>query len=308
VIRVDLSITQARSVGIDRARASSSHCVVAVPGFQWWAMRANPVPVYDACTMTAWLTLEQALGAPGLRVAPVRAGLPSPWSEFVRACFHVKRIPYSLVDARDADRGLTSIKTLTGQASLPVVFWNDERPRSNWLEQLVLAERISLTPRLLPEDPVERAKVVGLIAELCSEGGFGWHRRVMMIARLLTEPTFGERERGIGQYLSQKYRHNTDSVEGSTKHCEAIVSTFAGLRASGHDYLSGSRLTALDLAWAAFAALIQPLSEDLCPMKPLWRDLYTWMPSLTPHHTVEALLSFRERIYRDWLPLPVDLG
>jgi len=100
--------------------------------------------------MTPWLTLEQALGAPGLRVAPVRAGLPSPWSEFVRACFHVKRIPYSLVDARDPDRGLTSIKTLTGQESLPVVFWNDERPRSNWLEQLVLAERISLKHAYCP--------------------------------------------------------------------------------------------------------------------------------------------------------------
>jgi glutathione S-transferase len=271
-------------------------------------MRANPAPVYDACTMTPWLTLEQALSAPGLRVAPVRGGLPSPWSEFVRACFHVKRIPYSLVDARDANRGLTAIKTLTGQESLPVVFWNDERPRSNWLEQLVLAERISLKPRLLPNDPVERAKVVGLIAELCSEAGFGWHRRVMMIARLLTEPTFGERERGIGQYLSQKYRHDTDSVEGSTKRCEEIVSAFASLRAAGHDYLVGSSLTALDLAWAAFAALIQPLSEDLCPMKPLWRDLYTWMPSGISRHTVEALLSFRERIYRDWLPLPVDLG
>src|SRR6266853_1982378 len=145
-------------------------------------MRANPAPVYDACTMTPWLTLEQALGAPGLRVAPVRAGLPSPWSEFVRACFHVERIPYSLVDARDADRGLTSIKTLTGQESLPVVFWNDERPCCNWLEQ----------------------------------------------------PTFGERERGIGRYLSQKYRRNSDSVEQSTKHCEEIVFTFAGLRAAGH--------------------------------------------------------------------------
>src|SRR5260370_13348296 len=141
-------------------------------------MRANPARMYDACTMTRWLTLEQALGAPGLRVAPVRAGLPSPWSEFVRACFRVKRIPYSLVDARDADRGLTSIKTLTGQESLPVVFWNDERPRSNCLEQLVLAERISLKPRLLPDDPVERAKVVGLIAELCSEAGFGGRRSV----------------------------------------------------------------------------------------------------------------------------------
>ncbi len=172
----------------------------------------------------------------------------------------------------------------------------------------MLAERISLQPSLLPDDPFERAKVVGLIAELSSEAGFAWHRRVMMIARLLTEPTFGERERGIGHYLSKKYRHNTDSPEASTKHCEKIVATFAGLQAAGHDYLSGSTLTALDLAWAAFAALIQPLPEDLCPMKPLWRDLYTWMPSATPRHTVEALLSHRERIYRDWLPLPVDLG
>jgi glutathione S-transferase len=258
--------------------------------------------------MTSWLTLEQALSASGLRVAPVRAGLPSPWSEFVRACFHVKRVPYSLVDARDADQSLTSMKTLTGQGSLPVVFWNDERPRSSWLEQLMLSERISPQPRLLPDDPLERAQVVGLLAELCSEAGFGWHRRVMMIERLLTEPTFGARERGIGQYLAKKYRHDTDSIDGSTKRCEDIVAAFAGLKAAGHDYLLGSSLTALDLAWAAFAALIHPLSEDLCPMRPLWRDLYTWMPSATPRQTVQALLALRERIYRNWLPLPIDLG
>jgi glutathione S-transferase len=258
--------------------------------------------------MISWLTLEQALDAPGLRVAPLRAGLPSPWSEFARACFHVKHVPYSLVDVRDADRGLRSIKTLTGQASLPVVFWNDERPRSNWLEQLLLAERISFNLRLLPDAPAERARVVGLISELCSEAGFGWHRRVMMIARLLTEPTFSERERGIGLYLSQKYLHSTDSVEAATKRCEEIVAIFAGLMATGHSYLLGPCLTALDLAWAAFAALIQPLPEDLCPMKPLWRDLYTWKPAETPRDTLEGLLSFRERIYRDWLPLPVDLG
>lgn len=258
--------------------------------------------------MTPWLTLEQALGAPGLRVAPVRAGLPSPWSEFVRACLHVKRIPYSLVDARDAARGLTPLKTLTGQESLPVVFWNDERPRSNWLEQLLLIERIASQPRLLPDEPLERAKVMGLVAELCSESGLGWHRRVMMIGRLLAEPTFGDRERGIGYYLSKKYRHDTDSVEESTKRCEAIVSTFADLQAAGHGYLLGSNLTALDLAWAAFATLIQPLAEDLCPMRPLWRDLYTWTPAGIPQHAVAALLSFRERIYRDWLVLPVDLG
>lgn len=258
--------------------------------------------------MTVWLTVEQAPGAAGLRVAPVRAGLPSPWSEFVRAYLHVKRISYSLVDARDPDRSLTSIKTLTAQESLPVVFWNSERPRSNWLEQLVLAERISGEPRLLPDDTFERAKVVGLVAELCSEAGFGWHRRVMMIDRLLTEPTFGERERGIGNYLSKKYRHNTDSAEASTKRCEEIILAFAGLRAAAAEYLLGPTLTALDLAWTAFAALIQPLPEDLCPMKPMWRDLYTWMPSMASRPDVDALLAHRERIYRTLLPLPVDVG
>jgi hypothetical protein len=29
---------------------------------------------------------------------------------------------------------------------------------------------------------------------------------------------------------------------------------------------------------------------------------------VTPRPTLEALLSHRERIYRDWLTLPVELG
>src|SRR3984885_8229642 len=169
--------------------------------------------------MDAWLTLQQALAAPGLRLAPVRAGLPSPWSEFARSWSHVKRIPSSLVDARDADRGLTSIRPLTGQESLPVVFWNDERPRSSWL------------------------------------------RQVMMIARLLTEPAFGERERGIGHYLSKKYRHNTDSVEGSIKHCEEIVLTFGDLRSAGHHYLLG--------VWAA-GNLARPVEGDWHRRRSAW--------------------------------------
>jgi glutathione S-transferase len=258
--------------------------------------------------MSVWLTLEEALAAPDLRMAPVRAGVPSPWSEFIRACFSAKRIPFALVDARDADRSLATIKKLTGQDSLPVVFWNDERPRSNWLEQLLLSERISAQPRLLPDDPRQRATVIGLIAELCSEAGLGWHRRVMIIERLLTEPRFNERERGIGKYLAAKYRHSSDTIEESTRRCEVILASFAALRANAQDYLAGPGLTALDLAWAAFAALIQPLPEQLCPMKPLWRELYTWMPEATPLNAVEPLLAHRDRIYRDWLPLPVDLG
>ncbi|HXS20142.1 MAG TPA: hypothetical protein VN735_02875 [Steroidobacteraceae bacterium] len=242
-----------------------------------------------------------------MRIAPVRAGVPSPWSELCRACFHVKRVPFALINARDPKLGLGAIKALTAQEALPVVFWNGERPRSNWLEQILLAERIAPEPSLLPIGPRERALAVGLTSELCSERGFGWHRRVLMIEILLTHPRYGDRERSIGKYLAAKYRHDDDTVEASRRRCEEIVATFVELRNSSGEFLLGSTLSVLDLAWAAFAALIRPLSEELCPMAAPWRDLYTWMPAESEPEGIEALLGHRDRIYRDWLRLPVVL-
>lgn len=257
--------------------------------------------------MTEWLTMEQGLAAEGLRIAPVRAGVPSPWSELCRACFCVKRIPFALINARDPKQGLAAIKAVTAQEALPVVFWNGERPRSNWLEQILLAERIAPEPRLLPAEPRERALAVGLTSELCSERGFGWHRRVLMIETLLTHPDYGDRERSIGRYLAAKYRHSDDTVAASRRRCEEIVATFVALRETAGEFLLGSSLSVLDLAWAAFAALIRPLAEESCPMATLWRGLYTWMPIESTSERVDALLAHRDRIYRTWLPLPVVL-
>jgi glutathione S-transferase len=257
--------------------------------------------------VTQWLTLEQGLAASGLRIAPVRAKVPSAWSELAKACFRVKGIPIALVDARDPESGLASIRVLTAQESLPVVWWNDARPRTNWLEQIHLAERIVPKPALLPSAPVERARIVGLASELCSEDGFGWHRRVLMIDRLLVDPTFGERERRIGQYLASKYRNDSDSIGRSIARCEDITRAFAEMAAASADYLIGSSLTVLDLASAAFAAMIKPLPEEVCPMSRLWRDLFTWIPSATEAPLLQALLTHRDRIYREWLSLPLDL-
>jgi hypothetical protein len=255
--------------------------------------------------MTGWLTLEEGLRASGLRIAPVRDGMPSPWSELCRALFHVKGIPFELVSARDPQRGLAALKDATAQESLPVVFWQSERPRANWLEQVSLAERLADTPKLLPASPRDRAFVVGFLSELCAEDGFGWQRRILMIERLLTEKTLGERERAIGRYLAAKYGHSTASLIDSRQRCEAIVAAFASMNITTHGFLSGTSLSALDLGWAAFAALIQPLAQELCPMDPLWRDLYTWTPTEIAPEALAALLAHRDRIYRGWLELPV---
>lgn len=111
---------------------------------------------HECCTIDAmaqWLTLEQGLKATGLRIAPVRNAIPSPWSELCRALFRVKRIPFALIDARDLKRGLADLKAATGHETLPVLFSGSERPLASWLDQILFAERMASAPRLLPSHP-----------------------------------------------------------------------------------------------------------------------------------------------------------
>lgn len=257
--------------------------------------------------MTSWLTVEAGMAAQGLRIAPVRGSVPSPWSEFCRALFHVKKLPFALISARDPKAGLVAFKAATGHDVLPVVLWNEERPRASWIEQLALAERLAPEPALLPDTPAERAHVSGFLAELCIEGGFGWCRRLLMIDRLLQESQYGDRERAIAHYLAAKYGYHGASIAAARRRCEDVVAAFAALSPVDSPYLAGQTLTALDLGWGAFAALIRPLSEPACVMHPLWRDLYTWTPTETAPELVDALLVRRDRVYQEWLELPVVL-
>jgi len=261
--------------------------------------------------MKQWISLSEGLERPGLRLVLVRAGIPSPWSELCRAIFHVKQLDYEQVDGRDAATGLELLKRTTAQESMPVAFWNDERPRSNWLDLLHLAERLSDVPRLLPDSSDARARTMGLCAELCSEGGFGWHRRILLTHKLLTNAELSERDRRIGQYLAGKYGYQPDQVHRSLQRCEDIVAAFARLHAAQNGaglYFDGSSVSALDLAWAAFAALIRPLPQEQCPMSDTWRALYTWHPINTAPETVSALLQRRDRIYAEHFELPVVTG
>jgi hypothetical protein len=258
--------------------------------------------------MKEWISLSEGLKRPGLRLALVRAGVPSPWSEFCRAIFHVKQLDYEQVEARDPVTGLTLLRQATAQESMPVAFWNDERPRTNWLEILHLAERLGEQPRLLPDESEARARVIGLCGELCSEGGFGWHRRVLLIHELLTNGALGERERRIGHYMAGKYGYEASGVRHSLQRCEDIVATFARLHAAQNSsdvYFDGKSLSAIDLAWAAFAALIRPLPQEHCAMSDTWRSLYTWEPVTTSAQTVGALVERRDRVYATHFRLPV---
>jgi hypothetical protein len=151
-----------------------------------------------------------------------------------------------------------------------------------------------------------RSFVIGLVAELCGENGFGWCRRLQMIEHLQDKDAT-VRDGQIGGYLEHKYGGGLK--RDAEPQCEAIVSFLANRlveqSAAGRSVFVGDRVTAVDLAWAAFAALLKPLPDADCPMLPRWRELYSWVPQSINSEDVALLLAHRDRIYREYLTLPV---
>ena len=64
-------------------------------------------------------------------------------------------------------------------------------------------------------------------------------------------------------------------------------------------------LSAVDVWWAAFAALVEPLPEELCPMNPGLRATYTVPDGPLRDALDPALIAHRDRIYAEHLELPV---
>ena len=108
----------------------------------------------------------------GLRLV-LTAGVPGPWSEGAKALFHVKGIDFVPVRQVPGESD-EELRDWTAQTSAPVAVYGDERPRSSWVEILYLVERLAPEPRLIPENIEERARMFGLLHEVCGDQGFGW--------------------------------------------------------------------------------------------------------------------------------------
>jgi glutathione S-transferase len=120
-----------------------------------------------------------------------------------RAIFELKRVPFAKVFPAPGDPP-GALLAWTGQESYPAAMYEDERPRTGWAAILLLAERLSPEPRLVPRDPRDRALVFGLSHEICGELGLGWCRRLVGIAAGL-EGDGGGFPKPIAAYLGGKY-------------------------------------------------------------------------------------------------------
>jgi glutathione S-transferase len=253
-----------------------------------------------------WVEVNEARTLPGLRLV-VSKGIPNPWSEGAKAVFDVKKIPWIPVPQRVMGEN-AELREWTGQTSAPVAILDDEPPRTTWSAILQLAERLAPEPALIPADADERARMFGYLHELCGELGFGWCRRLQMAHTALTN---GSPLQPVGEYVGRRYGYGLQPQAEIEDRLRDLLRLFASqLRrqyGAGRPFFIGTRLTALDLYWSTFATLIRPLRAEVCPMYDESRHFYTmtdpaWLALVDP-----LLLEHRDRIYHEYLPLPLRL-
>ncbi len=259
--------------------------------------------------MAEYISVEEARKMSGLRVV-LSPGVPGPWSEAAKGILHIKQIPYVRV-AQDIGGQNLPLQEWTAQATAPVFAWNDERPRSTWIEQLYLAERLAPNPSLVPTNIEDRTLMFGYANELCGETGFGWSKRLMLLHITLSDPNSNEAARAMSTHMSKKYGYEPSLAEAAPARVAQIL-RFLGAkleqqRAKGSQFFIGNQLSALDIYWAAFAALIQPLPEDLCPMPKPFRAMYTNTDPVVQTAVSPLLMEHRDFIYHEYLELPIDL-
>lgn len=266
-----------------------------------------------------YVSIAAARNMSGLRLVLGAYSIPGPWREACKGLFHVKGIPYTPVVTADEgksdlaigmDGSQSELIAWTGQASAPVAIWNDERPRSSWIDQLNLAERLNPEPPLIPSNISDRILMFGLINELAGENGIAWVKRLLMVHGPLTNMPPGAEGRAFFEYLGSKYGYTPALAAAAARRIVDILNTLdaqlASQKRAGRHYLVGDRFSAVDIYWATFCGLINPMPPERCPMATSFRggaygnDNPEVARALTP-----ALFAHRDVVYDQHLELPI---
>lgn len=259
--------------------------------------------------MAEFMSIAEARTAPGMRLV-VAEKLPGPWAEGIRGVLDVKKIPYRRARF-DLASDHSELIAWSAQASVPVIAWNNEFPRANWMEQIFLAERIQPQPSVIPQAMPDRMLMFGLCAEICTPGGFGWSRRLMLVDDGLRNPDLPAENRAFLEGFGAKYGYSPEAAATAPARVveilHALDAQLSRQQAAGKQYFIGDALSALDIYWAGFSHLIEPLPPELCPMLDEFRPLYCNTHPDVAAAATPALMVHREFVYREHLGLPMDL-
>jgi glutathione S-transferase len=169
-----------------------------------------------------------------------------------------------------------------------------------------LAELLNPDPPLIPTAIEDQITMFGLAQLIVGEGGFGWTTRIAILHHAMTSMRPGDPDRTLWLHAGEKYLYTAELGAAAPTRMAEIVATMhqriEAQKIAGSHYCIGDHLSAIDLYWACFAAVLQPLSAALCPMG-------EW-PYSNPDAQVQAVLSpllleHRDYIYEKHLELPI---
>jgi len=251
-----------------------------------------------------YIPVEEAIDAPGLRLV-LSAGVPGPWGEAAKSILAYKQLAFTPVHQEGGGEN-AALRAWTGQTSAPVLVADDLPPACHWLDLLMLAERLAPETPLVPQECAARVEVLGLSALIAGVDGFGWHRRLQMLAPMLTLP----QPPAMIVRLGAKYGWSAAAYAGATVRLQAISaeldSRLARQEASGSDYFVGTVPSAADFYWANFAAMLKPLPHKDNPMPDYMRASYEAGDAQTLACLTPRLQAHRDRMYARHIALPLD--
>jgi hypothetical protein len=254
------------------------------------------------------IDIEQARRTTGLRIVTL-AHVPSPWGEALKGILHIKQLSHSRV-GHVFGSPTTTLREWSGQDSFPIMAWNDEPPRTTWIDQLNLAERLAPTPRLIPEQFEDRVLMFGYCNELFGENGIGWTERLRGVHEQINKP--GGDPAGVSAYLGKKYGYTPEIGEGATQRVASGLASLAKRlqeqKSRGSRFFIGDNLSAMDVYWAASSNAMKPMAPALCPMNERIRDAFTITEPTIVAAIHPILIEHRDFIFKNYLELTVDLS
>lgn len=254
-----------------------------------------------------YISVAEARTLSGLRLV-LSAGVPGPWGEAVKAMLRARHVSFVPV-AQTPMAANEELCAWTGCRNAPTAVYDDEPPLTNWFDILMLAERLGTGASLLPTSSAERVLCLGLIMVICGQDGFGWNRRLNMLAGVWGTEAFTDAAPHEREYIRQ-YGLSPQAVARAPDRAADILNMLAtqlhAQKAAGSDYLVGDSLTAADLYWACFSQLVGPLPKDVNPIPDYVWAFYSDMPTTVEAALDPILFAHRDRIYTRHIGLPLD--
>ncbi|MEM1019478.1 MAG: hypothetical protein AAGJ09_03200 [Pseudomonadota bacterium] len=251
-----------------------------------------------------YLSVEEGRKRPGMKLVLTK-GYLAPWSESAKAVFRLRDVYYRAVEQK-AGEANDALVDWTGMRNAPIAIYGEEPPRANYLEILMLAERLGTHHSLIPTEAIERLLCLGACADIAGDGGFGWNMRLLMFAAIYGEPSGANTYPPLVAQILSDYSFNRDTLQRAKGRAIEIMQGLDELLAqSGQGYLVGEEVTAADIYWAIFSNMVVPLPHDVNPMPDAQRVMYDCKDEEILDAFSPTLREHRDRIYKEHLGFPV---